>query len=82
MTAKRDGPDHADSDRTVPTAYALNHAVSAKESADFVAVSAHAADTLNHTRAPARRIGDGRTQVTVFVRTRDVAPAGRRIAGD
>src|SRR6266566_4748967 len=33
---------------TVPTAYALNHAVSAKESQDFIAVSAMAAGTLGH----------------------------------
>ena len=33
---------------TVPTAYALNHAVSARESMDFVAVSAQASQTLGH----------------------------------
>ena len=40
---------------TVPTAYALNHAVSAKESQDFIAVSAQAARTrwgTTRTRTP------------------------------
>jgi PiT family inorganic phosphate transporter len=59
---------------TVPTAYALNHAVSAKESQDFIAVSAHAADTLGHYAGGATVAGDGRDEVTAYVRTRELAP--------
>ena len=59
---------------TVPTAYALNHTVSAKETQDFIAVSAHAADTLGHYAGGATVEGDGREEVTAYVRTREVAP--------
>ena len=60
---------------TVPTAYALNHAVSAKESQDFIAVSAMAADTLGHyADAGASVAGDGREEVTTYVRSRELAP--------
>jgi PiT family inorganic phosphate transporter len=59
---------------TVPTAYALNHAVSAKESQDFIAVSAHAAETLGHYSGGATVEGDGRDEVTAYVRTRELAP--------
>jgi PiT family inorganic phosphate transporter len=61
---------------TVPTAYALNHAVSAKESQDFVAVSAVAAQTLGHY-AGAETVSpsdDGRDEVTAYVRSRALAP--------
>src|SRR6202041_888643 len=43
---------------TVPTTYALNHAVSARETQDFIAVSRTAADTLNKYVTPAAAIGD------------------------
>ena len=59
---------------TVPTAYALNHSVSAKETQDFVAVSAHAADALGHYSNGAEVAGDGRDEVTAYVRTRELAP--------
>jgi PiT family inorganic phosphate transporter len=59
---------------TVPTAYALNHAVSTKESQDFIAVSAHAGETLGHYAGGATVAGDGRDEVTAYVRTREVAP--------
>jgi inorganic phosphate transporter, PiT family len=60
---------------TVPTAYALNHAVSAKESQDFVAVSTLAAQTLGHYASPEVISGDGRDEVTTYVRSRELAPA-------
>jgi inorganic phosphate transporter, PiT family len=61
---------------TVPTAYALNHAVSAKESQDFIAVSAMTADTLGHyADANVTVTGDGREEVTTYVRTRSLEPA-------
>ncbi len=60
---------------TVPTAYALNHAVSAKESQDFIAVSAMAAGTIGHyADAGVTVAGDGREEVTTYVRTRQLAP--------
>jgi inorganic phosphate transporter, PiT family len=60
---------------TVPTAYALNHAVSAKESQDFIAVSAMTADTLGHYADPGVTVaGDGRAEVTAYVRSRQLVP--------
>ena len=59
---------------TVPTAYALNHTVSAKESMDFVAVSAQASETLGHYAGGATVPGDGRDEVTAYVRTREITP--------
>ena len=59
---------------TVPTAYALNHTVSAKESQDFIAVSAAASDTLGHYAGGVTVPGDGRDEVTAYVRTREITP--------
>jgi PiT family inorganic phosphate transporter len=60
---------------TVPTAYALNHAVSAKESQDFIAVSAMASTTLGHYAEPGATVpGDGRAEVTAYVRSRSITP--------
>jgi PiT family inorganic phosphate transporter len=59
---------------TVPTAYALNHSVSARETQDFVAVSAVAAETLGRYAGGATVAGDGREEVNVYVRTRELAP--------
>jgi PiT family inorganic phosphate transporter len=60
---------------TVPTAYALNHAVSARDSQDFVAVSAMAAQTLAHYAPPgAAAAADPRQAVTDYVRTRAIEP--------
>ncbi|HVY36703.1 MAG TPA: inorganic phosphate transporter [Polyangia bacterium] len=59
---------------TVPTAYALNHAVSARESQDFIAVSAQAAGSLSHYAQGGTVAGDGRDQVTAFVRTKQLQP--------
>ena len=60
---------------TVPTAYALNHAVSARESQDFIAVSTQTAGTLGHYAS--RRVASpatAREQVTTFVRTKQLQP--------
>ena len=58
---------------TVPTAYALNHAVSAKESQDFIAVSAMTAETLGrYADANVAVAGDGRAEVTAYVRSRQL----------
>jgi inorganic phosphate transporter, PiT family len=55
---------------TVPTAYALNHAVTARQSQDFIAVSQQASDTLTHYVSPNAIIGDARDDVTDYIRTR------------
>src|SRR5579862_383771 len=55
---------------TVPTAYALNHAVSFRESQDFIAVSQQAANALDHYVEPGAVIGDARDDVTAFIRTK------------
>jgi PiT family inorganic phosphate transporter len=61
---------------TVPTAYALNHAVSRKDSQDFVAVSELAAGTLrNYVTPGVPAADDPREAVTAYVRTRTIAPA-------
>src|SRR5579862_3377228 len=59
---------------TVPTAYALNHAVSARQSQDFIAVSQQTAEVLNHYVSPDAVIGDARDEVTDYVRTRKFTP--------
>src|SRR6202142_3775235 len=61
---------------TVPTAYALNHAVTAHESQDFIAVSAQASETLGrYATNSVSVVGDGRDEVTAYVRTRKLADA-------
>lgn len=59
---------------TVPTTYALNHAVTARQSQDFVAVSRQAADTLNKYVESATVVGDPHDDVTEYVRTREFKP--------
>ena len=60
---------------TVPTAYALNHAVSSRESLDFVAVSAQATETLGHYTKGVAAPADARAAVQEYVRTRTLQPA-------
>jgi PiT family inorganic phosphate transporter len=66
---------------TVPTAYALNHAVPESQTQDFVAVSAQTVQTLDHYAATpgAHYDGDVRAKVAEYVRTKsvtaDTAPA-------
>jgi len=59
---------------TVPTAYALNHAVTKKQSQDFIAVSEQAGNTLNKYVNPNAVIGDDRDEVTAYIRTREFTP--------
>ena len=59
---------------TVPTAYALNHAVTKKQSQDFIAVSQQAGDTLNKYVSPNAVIADDRQEVTDYVRTKEFTP--------
>src|SRR4029077_11264 len=59
---------------TVPTAYALNHAVTKRQSQDFVAVSEQAANTLDKYVSPNAVISEAREDVTAFIRTREFTP--------
>jgi PiT family inorganic phosphate transporter len=59
---------------TVPTAYAVNHAVSYQQTADFVAVSTQTADALSHYVSPSAVVGDSRDEVTDYIRTKQFTP--------
>ncbi len=59
---------------TVPTAYALNHAVTARETQDFIAVSEQTVSVLNHYVSPADVVGDPADDLTEYIRTRELAP--------
>ncbi|HLB93454.1 MAG TPA: inorganic phosphate transporter [Terriglobales bacterium] len=59
---------------TVPTAYALNHALTPKDSQDFIAVSQEAAGILSKYVSPDAVIGDARTEVTDYIRTKQFTP--------
>src|SRR6202522_2987507 len=59
---------------TVPTAYALNHAITHKDSDDFIAVSQQAAGILSRYVSPDAVIQDDRTEVTDYIRTKQFTP--------
>jgi inorganic phosphate transporter, PiT family len=59
---------------TVPTTYALNHAVTAAQTQDFIAVSSVTADTLNKYVVASAVTGDPRDDVTEYIRTREFKP--------
>jgi len=59
---------------TVPTTYALNHAVTPHQTQDFIAVSQQAAQTLDKYVVPAAAIGDPRDDVTEYIRTKEFKP--------
>jgi PiT family inorganic phosphate transporter len=56
---------------TVPTAYALNHAITPQQSADFIAISQQAASVLDHYIKPGAVVGDPREDVANYVRTKN-----------
>jgi len=60
---------------TVPTAYALNHAVGINQVQDFAAVSEQTISVLNHYVDPQAIVGDTRDEVTAYIRTRQFKPA-------
>jgi PiT family inorganic phosphate transporter len=60
---------------TVPTTYALNHAVTAAQSQDFVAVSQQTAGALDKYVTPGAVVGDPREDVTDYIRTKEFKPA-------
>ena len=59
---------------TVPTTYALNHAVTTRQSQDFVAVSRQAADTVGKYVEASAVVGDPREDLTTFIRTKEFTP--------
>ena len=59
---------------TVPTTYALNHAVTASQTQDFIAVSQQTAATLDKYVVASAAIGDPREDVTEFIRTKEFKP--------
>ena len=59
---------------TVPTTYALNHAVTARQSLDFIAVSHVAADTVGKYVESSAVVGDPRDDVTDYIRTKEFKP--------
>lgn len=71
---------------TVPTAYALNHAVGYNQVQDFVAVSEQAVNVLNAHLDSNAVMGDARTDLTEYIRTRQFTSntilAERQIVND
>jgi PiT family inorganic phosphate transporter len=71
---------------TVPTAYALNHAITASQTADYVAVSRQTSEVIQKYIPASAVGGDARTAVTDYIRTRQFTPAAmlgiERIVGD
>jgi inorganic phosphate transporter, PiT family len=60
---------------TVPTAYALNHAVSSRDTQDFIASSEQAGRILDaHVDKTGILGGDPRTEVTDYIRTKQLQP--------
>src|ERR1700751_2549412 len=59
---------------TVPTTYALNHAITPHQSQDFIAVSQQAANTLDKYVQQSAAIGDPRDDVTEYIRTKEFKP--------
>ncbi len=61
---------------TVPTAYALNHAVTGRDVQDFIAVSRQAQSVVNnHVDREAVMGTDARQELTTYLQTRKVQPA-------
>ncbi len=59
---------------TVPTAFALNRAVTQSQTADFLAVSQQTVQVLNRYVEPSAVAGDPRDDVTSYVRTKEFKP--------
>lgn len=71
---------------TVPTAYALNHAIGVGQVQDFAAVSQQAANVLNAYVTPDAVMGDARSDLTDYIRTKQYTSntplAARQLAID
>jgi len=70
----------------VPSTYALNHAVPASRTAEFVAVSREASNTIARYVPPGTNIADPHDEIEAYVRTRQMTPSAllamRQIIGD
>ena len=55
---------------TVPTAYALNHAVTPAQTADFLAVSQQTVQVVSKYVKPSAVVGDSRADLTHFISTK------------
>jgi PiT family inorganic phosphate transporter len=58
----------------MPTAYALNKAVTPEETGTFIAVARHASDTFAKYGDPAAQVADARAGVETYVRTHKMTP--------
>src|SRR5664279_3492861 len=71
---------------TVPTGYALNHAIGYGQVQDFVAASQQAVAVVNSHVDPNAVIGDARAELTDYMRTKEFTPdtmlAIRQISND
>jgi inorganic phosphate transporter, PiT family len=71
---------------TVPTAYALNHAIGFNQVQDFAAVSAQASNTLQGYVAPNASVGDPRADLVRYLQTKQIDPetvaAERQLIGE
>jgi inorganic phosphate transporter, PiT family len=56
---------------TVPTAYALNHAVSASQTADFLATSQQTVQVVSKYVKPSAVVADSRDDLTNYIRTKE-----------
>jgi PiT family inorganic phosphate transporter len=56
---------------TVPTAYALNHAVGSSQVQNFAAISEQAEQVFSHYVSPNAVIGDARSELTDYIRTKE-----------
>jgi PiT family inorganic phosphate transporter len=59
---------------TVPTAYALNHAITYQDSQDFIGVSQQAANVLDHYVSPDATVGDAHDDITAYIRDKNFTP--------
>jgi PiT family inorganic phosphate transporter len=59
---------------TVPTAYAVNHAVTFEQTQDFVAVSTQTSDALTKYVTQGATVGDSRDDLTEYIRTKNFTP--------
>ncbi|MET0937181.1 MAG: inorganic phosphate transporter [Luteibacter sp.] len=60
---------------TVPSAYALNKAVTPGETQSFVSVAHHASETLSKYATGAAPVANARTEIEHYIQTRQATPA-------
>ncbi len=60
---------------TVPTAYALNHAITPGQTQDFIAVSRQAANVIDQYVEPRAVVADPREELSEYLRSRTYTPS-------